>query len=253
MYLPPLAAPSADVPAPGGHTYGGVLLRQGDISDGELLEALGGIRFSGWVAPPCDGWVVVLGEPGGGVVADGRRGMIEVGQLLAERAAGPVLAVRVRMDRQLALVAWREGAEVARYCSDPSREPGADEEVLDAPIGAESAETLAELWEHPDAAEDLSELLEDELDPDSVHESERLGRVLRILGLPAWLVAAGELPRRMPTGPRPAEMRRLRTGRTGATGRMLDFVTRRVRRRQSPPPVIADPPRGTGAGFDPWM
>ena len=66
--------------------------------------------------------------------------------LLAERGAGAVLAVRVRRDRQLGIVAWRAGEEVGRYCSDPSREPGADKEVLDQPIGAELAQSLAELW-----------------------------------------------------------------------------------------------------------
>ena len=229
MYLPPLSTPAADEPAPGGHSYGGVILREAEVARGDVLALLRGIRFSGWIAPPRDGWIVVLGDPGGGVVADGRRGAIEVGALIAARVAGPVLAVRVRLDRQLALVAWRGGAEVARYCSDPSREPGADEEVLDAPVGAEHAVLFADVWDSPDAVKDLAELLEEELDPDSVSESERLGRVLRMLGLPAWLVAAGELPRRMPTGPRPSELTRLRVGREGVGGRMLGSLVRRIR------------------------
>ena len=104
--------------------------------------------------------------------------------MLAERTAGAVLAVRVRRDRQLGIVAWRAGDEVGRYCSDPSREPGADKEVLDQPFGAELAESLAELWGRADAADELTELLEEELDPDSVYESERLRTVLRLLGLP---------------------------------------------------------------------
>ena len=218
-----------------------------------LLEVLRGIRFSGWIAPPRDGWIVVLGDPGDGVVADDRRGVIEVGAALAERLAAPVLAVRVRRDRQLGIVAWRDGEEVGRYCSDPSREPDADKDVLDQPVGAELAEALAELWNRADAADDLAELLEEELDPESVYESERLRSVLRLLGLPAWIVAAGALPQDIPTGPTAAELTRLRAGATGYAGRTLGPALRAVRRRQTPPPVIADPPRGSGMGFEEWM
>lgn len=218
----------------------------------DLVKLLGGIRFSGWIAPPQADWLVALGDPGDGVVADEHRGIIEVAGLLAERVSGPVLAVRVREDRQLALVAWRRGEEVARYCSDPSREPDADKEVLDEPVGAEYAGAFAELWDRPDAAQALSELLEEELDPDSVYESERLGRTLRLLGLPAWIVAAGALPRAMPRGPSVAELTRLRAGLTGVAGRSRDAILRPVRRRQIPPPVIDDPPSG-GMGLEPWM
>jgi len=252
VYLPPPTASSADDGAQG-HTYGAAIIPADGITSSEALAALRGIRFSGWVAPPRDGWLVVIGDPGGGVVADGRRGVIEVAALLAQEVPGPMLAVRVRRDRQLALVAWRAGEEVARYCSDASREPGADEDVLTEPIGAEHGVTLAELWNQPDAVEPLTQLLEDELDSDSVYESERLGRMLRMLGLPAWLVAAGSLPRAMPTGPRPSEFVRLRAGRTGVEGRLLGAIIRRVRRGQDPPPVIVDPPKGGGTDFESWM
>ena len=253
VYLPPPTASSADDDGAQGHTYGAAIIPADGITSSEALAALRGIGFSGWVAPPRDGWLVVIGDPGGGVVADGRRGVIEVAALLAQEVPGPMLAVRVRRDRQLALVAWRAGEEVARYCSDASREPGADEDVLTEPIGAEHGVTLAELWNQPDAVEPLTQLLEDELDSDSVYESERLGRMLRMLGLPAWLVAAGSLPRAMPTGPRPSEFVRLRAGRTGVEGRLLGAIIRRVRRGQDPPPVIVDPPKGGGTDFESWM
>lgn len=253
VYLPPISATPPEDALPGGHSYGGVILPAGDVELGDLLALLRVIRFSGWVAPPQDGWIVVLGDPGAGVVANGRRGVLEVGALLAERIPGPSLAIRVLRDRQLALVAWRGGEELVRYCSDPSREPGADEEVLSEPLGAGSAELVAKLWDRPDAAEPLGELLEEELDPDSVYESERLGQVLRVLGLPAWLVAAGELPRRMPTGPAPSEFIRLRAGEAGWRGRAFGAFVRPVRRRQTAPPVIADPPRGNDMGFEGWM
>lgn len=254
MYLPPVSPPSAEPGEPVGHSYGAVILPAGDLDHADLVAVLSGVHFSGWVAPPRDGWIVVLGDPGDGVVADERRGVIEVAALLAQRVPGPVLSARVRHDRQLGLVAWRAGEEVARYCSDPSREPGADEDVVGEPIGAEYAATFAELWDGMDAAEKLTELLEDELDPDSVFESERLRQVLRMLGLPAWIIAAGELPRRLPTGPRPSELTRLRAGRSGAGGRMVGTFVGRLRRRQHPPPVIADPPKGGGGmGFESWM
>lgn len=243
----------AEVGGPSGHSYGAVIIPAAEGRLPDLQGALSGIRFSGWIAPPTEGYVVVLGDPGDGVVADGHRGVVEVGAMIAERATEPVLALRVRHDRQLALVAWRGGEELARYCSDPSREPGAGDDVRAEPYGAESAQTFADLWNRPDAAERLSELLEDELDPDSVYESERLGTTLRLLGLPAWIVAAGALPRPMPTGPRISELVRLRAGATGVTGRTRDSLVRPVRRRQHPPPVIADPPTSTGMDFESWM
>lgn len=252
MAFPPPSSPAADEPQ-GGETYGVVIIAEGESTLPDLLDALRGIRFSGWIAPPRGGWIVVLGDPGDGVVADDRRGVIEVGAALALRAAGPVLAVRVRRDRQLGLVAWVGGDEVGRYCSDPSREPGADKEVLDQPLGAEIAESLAELWGRADAVDELTELLEEELDPDSVNESERLRTLLRMLGLPAWIVAAGALPKDIPTGPKAAELTRLRAGATGYAGHARGTALRAVRRRQSAPPVIADPPRSSGMGFAEWM
>src|SRR6188768_3388428 len=122
MAFPPPSSPSSDEPQ--GETYGAVIIAEDEVTLPALLDMLRGIRFSGWIAPPRDGWIVVLGDPGDGVVADGRRGVIEVGAVLAQRMSSPVLAVRVRRDRQLAMVAWLAGDEVGRYCSDPSREPG---------------------------------------------------------------------------------------------------------------------------------
>jgi hypothetical protein len=248
-----MPASDSEVGGPAGHSYGAVILPADALSLPELYDALAGIRFSGWIAPPADGHVVLLGDPGDGIVADGHRGIIEIAGVLAERVGGNVLAVRVRHDRQLALVAWHDGQEVARYCSDPSREVGAEKDVLAEPFGAESAHTLAELWDRPDAADQLSEMLEEELDPDSVYESERLRTTLRLLGLPAWIVAAGALPRAMPTGPKPSALTHLRAGATGVAGRTRDAILRPVRRRQHPPPVIADPPTGGGMGDASWM
>jgi hypothetical protein len=249
----PMPAPDSEAGGPAGHSYGAAILPSGETPPAPVQQALSDLRFSGWIAPPEGGRVVVLGDPGDGVVADGRRGIVEVAAELARGVSGPVLAVRVRDDRQLALVAWRDGEEVARYCSDPSREPDADDDVLAEPYGAESAETIAQLWERPGVSEKMLELLEDELDPDSVSESERLGGVLRMLELPDWIVAAGALPRAMPRGPKVSELTRMRAGATGVAGRSRDALVRPVRRRQHPPPVIADPPVGFSPGDEYWM
>ncbi|SFS06928.1 hypothetical protein SAMN04487846_2169 [Microbacterium sp. cf046] len=249
----PASSSDSEVGGPSGHTYGAAIVPADELTADELQGVLSEIRFSGWIAPAEDGWCVVLGDPGGGVVADGRRGIIEVAEVIAARVTGPVLAVRVLHDRQLALVAWHEGEEVARYCSDPSREPGARKDVLSEPIGAESAAVFAELWKRPDDAEKLTELLEDEIDPDSVYESERVGKTLRMLGLPAWIVAAGAGPRSMPTGPKASELVHLRAGLPGVAGRSRDALVRPIRRRQIPPPVIEDPPSGSGMDAESWM
>ena len=74
-----------------------------------------------------------------------------------------------------------------------------------------------------------------------------------MLGLPAWIVAAGALPQDIPTGPKAAELTRLRGGAPGYAGRTVGPALRAVRRRQTPPPVIADPPRSGGMGFEEWM
>jgi hypothetical protein len=244
MFMPPLAASPSEFDAPAGDTYGIVLISARDEAFSIAVGSLRSARFSGWVAPPRDGWLVVVGDPGAGVVADGRRGMIEVGRLLAGAQIGPVLAVVVRRDRQLGLVAWREGAEVARYCSDPSQDPEADKDVLSSPVGSDAGEALAVAFARQDAGERLVEHLEEELEPDSTNESERLASVLRLLGAPVWVVAAASLPRDLPRGPRTRELLRLRVGRTGIVGRMLASVVAPLRRRHIPPPVIEDPPRG---------
>ena len=238
-----------------GESYGAILLPSAGSTaptTATVLPVLRGIRFSGWIAPPDDDWLVILGDPGGGVVAAGRRGVIGVGALLAATSAA-VLVIRVRRDRQLAIVAWRDGEEVGRYCSDPSQEPGAGDDVMSDPIGEDHAEDFAALCGHADATDDLAELLSEELDSDSVFESERLFRVLRMLGLPNWIVAAASLPRDIPTGPRARQLTRLRAGATGLAGVVENAIVRRARRRRPPPPVIADPPRSSMPGLEPWM
>lgn len=243
MTLPPLSPPQ-EVGGPDGYSYGAVYVSSDDRpSVGDALRTIG---FSGWIAPPQDGWIVAVGDPGAGITASAGRGIVEVGAHLASSFT-PILAVRVRIDRQLGVVAWQAGDEMIRYSSDPSQEPDADKEVMTEPVGEEGAEALASALERPDAAEALAELLGEELDTDSVYESERLRSVLRMLGLPEWVIAAESLPRRVPGGPSGAEFIRLRAGREGFAGWLMSRFTRRSR---PAPPIITDPPRQHLSGWE---
>jgi hypothetical protein len=239
---------------PSGYTYGAVLVRVagGAGSPEDVLAALREVRFSGWIAAPEDGWLVAVAGSGDSTVAAGRRGVIGVGERLAALGV-PVLAVRVLADRQLLLALWADGDEVGRYVSDPSHGFPADEGVRSDPLGVEHAGALAAACGRPDAAADLSETLAEELDPDSVIESERLAGVVRLLGLPGWLVAASSLPRDPPTGPRARDMTRLGAGVPGLPGMVCGWAVDVIRRRRPPPPAVTDPPRGAGGDIDPWL
>ena len=215
----------------------------------DVLTALRELRFSGWLAPPEAGWVVAVAASGDGTVATGRRGVAGVGEWLAARLAGPVLALRVVADRQLLLAVWADGGEVGRYVSDPSY--GLDDDTLPEPLGAEHAAAFAAACGHPEAADDLAELLAEDLDPDNVIESERLDGVLRLLGLPSWLVAVSSLPRDVPTGPRAAELTRLCGGSSGFWGRVRGRV---VEVAPAPPPAPARIHRRPARRMlDPWL
>jgi len=245
----PAYATGAERDGPSGYTYAAIVLRP----QGGLLAALRDIRFSGWLAPPEDGWQIVVPASGAGTVAAGRQGVFGVAGWLATRMIGPVLALRVVLDRQLALVVWADGEETGRYASDPSKEPAADDDLLDEPVGAEAAYAIAAACDRPDAADDLLDLLSEQLDPDSMIESERLGHLLRLLGLPTWLVAAAHLPRRIPTGPSRTDLTRLGVGLPGLRGQLAHRLVDVVRRHRPPPPVLSDPPRKTSSGVDPWL
>ncbi len=122
---------------------------------------------------------------------------------------------------------------------------------MDDSVGVEGADAIAEACGRPEAGEELAEVLDEGLDPDEEIESERLSRVLGLLELPAWIVSAWVLPRRMPVGPSVKDLTRLGAGRTGVAGWLAGRAARAVRRRR-PAPVLADPPRGS-AGPDDLM
>lgn len=249
----PLPGMSPESDAPAGHSYGAVLVRADGATRDAVIAELRGIRFTGRVAEPDGGWIVAVAEPGDGTVATGRRGVLEVAAALADRLGTTAFAVRVRLDRQLVLAAWTGSEELGRYSSDPSREPGADDDVVAEPYGAEHAEAFAEAAGRPQSADGLAEVLDEELDTDSVYESERLARVLDLLGMPRWIVAAAALPRDIPTGPRARALVRLGAGSTGVAGRMRGGFAAMVRRRTPPPPALAEPPRSDDLGIDPWL
>jgi hypothetical protein len=254
----PLVGRSGDVGGPSGYTYAAVLVRLDSVPSGrsgtdqDVLAALRDVRFSGWLARPEGGWLVAVASSGNATVAAGRRGVVGVGEWLARRLAATVLAVRVIVDRQLLVALWANGEEVGRYVSDPSYGPDADDDTLPDPLGVEHATAFAAACGRPDAADDLAELLAEQLDPESVIESERLGGILRLLGLPRWLVAAASLPHDVPTGPRAADVTRLGAGVPGWLGRVCGWAVGLVRRRRPPPPAVIDAPRG-GADIDPWL
>jgi hypothetical protein len=242
---------------PSGYTYAAVAVRlHADPSGGtrtgsDLLAAFREIRFNGWVAPAEQGWVLAVATPAAGSVATGRRGVLGVGEWLAQRLGATVVAVRVVEDRQLLLAMWADGDELGRYVSDPSY--GLDrDDVLSDPLGVEHAEAFAAAVGRPQVTDELAELLAEDFDPDSVIESERLAGVLRLLGLPGWLVAAASLPRDMPGGPPVRDLTRLGAGLPGLRGRVLGRLAQTARRRRQPPPAVPDPPRAD-PGIDPWL
>jgi hypothetical protein len=241
-----------EVGGPSGYTYAAVVVRVDDPprSRDDVLAALRELRFSGWVGQPEDGWLAAVVASGNGTVASGRRGVAGVGEWLADRLGATMVVVRVVRDRQLLLVVWAEGEEVGRYLSDPSY--GLDDDTLPDAYGVEHAAAFAAVCGHPENAEELEELLGEELDAESVFESERLAPVLRLLGLPRWLVAAPSLPHDVPTGTRRREVTRLGAGLPGALGWLCGRAVNVVRRRRPPPPAVTDAPRGA-SGVDPWL
>ncbi|MFI7585710.1 hypothetical protein ACIB24_01395 [Spongisporangium articulatum] len=235
---------------PEGYTYAAVLLDAGSASRASVLPVLASLRFSGWVAPDGEDWLVVVPASVPGACAARRAGVVEVAAALAARLGGAVVAVRVVSDRQLLLVGWRDGEELGRYLSDPSYGLGPDDDTLPEPYGVSLAPELATACGRPDAADALTAELSHDIDPEHFIESERLGRILGLLGWPEWLVSVSSLPRRVPLGP--ASFLRLGYGRPGWVGFGLGLVAGVVRRRRPPPPAVTDAPRATQM-IDPWL
>ncbi|HEY7009591.1 MAG TPA: hypothetical protein VH395_11665 [Jatrophihabitantaceae bacterium] len=247
----PVAGSVGDVGGPIGYTYAAVVIGVG-ASGGQVRGALREIRFTGWLAPPEDGWQVAIPVNPRGTVASGRRGVVGLGEWLAHRLHTTVLAFRVLADRQLLIAGWVDGRELGRYVSDPSRDHPDSGDILDEPLGVEIAPAIADACGRADAADELTELLSEELDTDSTIESERFIEILRLLGLPRWLVSVSSLPRDIPAGPRSRELIRLGAGRDGLLGVLHRRAGEVVRRHRPPPLAVPDPPR-QHPDIDPWL
>jgi len=240
----PIAAGRGDEAA--GASYAGLFVRAERDS---VLDQLVGRRFSGWVGPQQQSWVLAVASTAEGPVAGGRRPIEMLTAEVAAALATVALAVRVHRDRVLYLTGWHAGEHLGDYVSDPSVERPSGEvpveedpygglevygplDTFPEPQGAWHAPAFATACGRPGAADDLGELLGETLDHDSVFESERLAQVLRLLGLPTWLVSAPSLPGDVPGGPSRADLVQLGAGRSGLGGRIGGLVTGLVRRRR---------------------
>ena len=225
--------PSDEPDRPAGYSYAAVLVR---TRREDLRRHLAEVGFSGFLGPQEGDWVVAVARRSAGRVARGRRDIAGVGKDVAQRFDTAALTVSVRHDRVLRLSAADGARPVIAYVSDPSYEASEEEEqdVFPEPQGAEHAEGLARLCGRPEVAEELADVLGQVLDEETDIESERLTAVLRLLGLPRWVVAAPALPKDVPGGPRRGEFVRLGAGREGAAGRVTGWLSgtgRRERRR----------------------
>lgn len=229
---------------PAGHSYRGVLVRA--PREAVLARAVKA-RFSGWVGPQEGEHVVLVPASRHLVVASGGRDLEALAGDLAEDL-GPALLVEVVRDRLLALV-LRTGADEdpPRYLSDPSV---LDEEDLDEPRGAQHARSIATAFGRGPAGERLREALAESLDPEQDIESERVMRVLDLLGLPTWLVSAWALPRPPSTGPTRRELTRLRAGVQGPGGIVVERVVEPVRRARQLLSRRPDGPRPDGLAVE---
>ncbi|HQY34376.1 MAG TPA: hypothetical protein PLS68_10455, partial [Actinotalea sp.] len=221
-----------------GFTYAGVAVRLGDpVDEVSPHEAVLGVltqaRFSGWLGPAEPPWTLAVADNPAGSVAGDRA---DIGRLAARLAAelGTVtLGISVLEDRVLRLVLCVGADVLGEYVSDPSALDPTDDELASDPVGAEIAGPLVRACGQGDADE-VGELLAEELERGSVFESERLTAVLRQLGVPTWLVAADSLPRAVPGGPAATEVTRLGAGTPGPLGLARGLVVGAVRKRRPP-------------------
>jgi len=245
---PPIVGPPPDDPsAAQGHSYAGLFANADRDS---VLQILADCRFTGWLGPQEDAWVLAVAEQPQGAVAGGGTALTTLAVELARELDTVVLVARVERDRVLRLDGWNamddddreEPEHLGSYVSDPTADAPDDDDSYPEPFGSWFAPAYAEACGVPQAADELTEVLAEELDPDSVFESERLDSVLRLLDLPRWLISAQSLPGDVPAGPRRAELTRLGAGREGVPGRVVGVLTGVVRKRRRPPRG-SEPPR----------
>jgi hypothetical protein len=205
------------------YSYAGLVTAAHERMAAELESA----RFSGWVGPAEGGWVVLV------ALRPRHHDLPALGMRLARLTGGPVLTADVHRDRVLTMTVARGDAEIGRYHSNPSYgrdEEDEDEYVDPTPLGVEHAPAIAAAYGRADRAEELEELMGELLDEEEQTESERLWAILRLLGLPSWLVASAALPKPVPGGP--ARTTLLFRGRTGRLARAGAWLAGRGRRRK---------------------
>lgn len=215
------------ISGPSGFTYTGIFTRG---ARGAVLEALGALRFSGWVGPQEGEWVVAVPTRAHGVVAGDKARADDVARALASAVGSASLAVTVDDDRLLRMWSFSGDADLGDYLSDPSVAFPNDDEAGPDPIGADNAAGIAAACGRPEAADDLEDLLGEELG-ESTNESERLTAMCRLLGLPDWLVAAASLPN-VPGGPKAAEVTKLGAGKEGVAGAVDAAIRGLVRKKK---------------------
>ena len=220
-----------------GLSYAGMFVRAGRD---DVLTRLAEQRFTGWLGPQEGDWLLVVPEAVDGPVAGSGRGLLQLALALARELSTVAVVARVDRDQVLRLDGWdgtgddgsQPPRELGGYVSDPSIDAPDDDAVFAEPEGAHHAHAYAGACSRPEVGEELFELLAEELDTESIFESERLDSALRLLDVPRWLVSAPSLPRDVPGGPRRGELVRLGAGRLGVSGRLAAAATGVVRRRR---------------------
>jgi hypothetical protein len=213
---------------PAGFSYCGIFSlapREG------LVTTLSQLRFSGWVGPQEGPWVVAVPTRLRGAVAGERMTAADVARALSAADGSVAFCAIVREDKLLQLQAYASGEAILTYYSDPTVVDPYNDELTSDPMGAEDAPTFAAAVGRPEAGDDLTEILSEELGT-SENESERITRVLRLLEAPTWLVASDALPKDVPAGPRAKDFTRLGAGRAGVQGRLDDAVRGLVRKKK---------------------
>lgn len=207
---------------PVGYSYAALVVR---ASRDDALRHAEQLRFTGWVGPQEDGWVALVPATPRGRVAKPAAAQETLAIGLARASEAVTLGASVTRDRVLRLVLWEGTRELGRYLSNPAAASPGDDEASPDPEGSEHADAFAAACDRPEIAERLEEVLAEFLDEENEIESERLSRVLALLGLPRWVVAATSLPKDVPGGPAASEFTRLGGGRTGIGGRARGLVT----------------------------
>jgi hypothetical protein len=220
--------PDGGVGGPAGSTYCGIFTLAPQEA---VLGALSDLRFSGYVGPQEGPWVVAVCLRVRGAVAGDKMTSADVARALSAASGGAAFNLIVLDDKMLNIEAYRSGELVMSYYSDPTVEYPHNDELMPEPIGAQDAPAFAAALGAPELAEGLEELLGEELG-ESENESERVTRVLRLIGAPAWIVAAETLPKAVPSGPAAKEFTRLGAGKEGVSGRLDDAVRGIVRKKK---------------------